>query len=97
MRRATKPDGTLIIMETMGTGSEQAAPPSQALADYYAWLEREQGFVRTVIATDYDFGSVERAAELCGFFFGAEMAEKVRARGWRRVPEWTGVFSRSSW
>jgi ubiquinone/menaquinone biosynthesis C-methylase UbiE len=93
MRRAAKPGGTLIIMETMGTGSEEAAPPSQPLADYYTWLENEQGFARSLIATDYDFGSAERAAELCGFFFGVEMAETVRARGWRRVPEWTGVWS----
>jgi ubiquinone/menaquinone biosynthesis C-methylase UbiE len=94
MQRAAKPGATLIILETLGTGTLQAAPPNAALAAYYAWLEGEHGFVRTTVATDYDFGSVERAAELCGFFFGAEMAERVRANGWRRVPEFTGVWSK---
>lgn len=94
MKRVAKPGGRVIIMETMGTGAEQAGPPNKALADYYAWLETEHGFARTVVATDYDFGSVERAAELCDFFFGAEMAKRVRARGWSRVPEWTGIWSK---
>lgn len=93
MRRAAKPGGTLIIMETMGTGIETAAPPNEALAAYYAWLENEHGFARQVIATDYDFGTVERAAELCGAFFGREMAERVRANGWSRVPEFTAIFA----
>lgn len=95
MRRAAKPHGMLILMETMGTGVEQAAPPNTALADYYAWLENEHGFRRQVIATDYDFGTVARAAELCGAFFGEEMAERVRANGWSQVPEWTGIWSKS--
>lgn len=93
MKRAAKPGGTLIIMETMGTGVQQPAPPNAALADYYAWLENEHGFTRQVIATDYDFGSVERAAYLCGFFFGAEMAARVRSNGWRRVPEFTAIIT----
>ncbi len=94
MQRAAKPSGSLIIMETMGTGVQQAAPPNAALADYYAWLENERGFTRQVIATDYDFGSVARAAELCGAFFGAELAARVRANRWSRVPEFTGVWNR---
>ncbi len=95
MGRAAKPGGTLIIMETMGTGVQQPAPPNPALADY-AWLENEHGFTRQVIATDYDFGSVDRAAELCGFFFGAELAARVRANGSSRVPEFTGIWRRSA-
>ncbi|MCL4258258.1 MAG: methyltransferase domain-containing protein [Anaerolineales bacterium] len=94
MQRTGKPGGTLIIMETLGTGVLQPAPPHAGLAAYYAWLETEHGFVRTTVATDYDFGSVERAVELCSFFFGEEMAERVRANGWSRVPEWTGVWGK---
>ncbi|UYN90035.1 MAG: class I SAM-dependent methyltransferase [Anaerolineales bacterium] len=94
MQRLAKPGGTLIIMETLGTGVLEPAPPHAGLAAYYAWLENEHGFVRTTVATDYDFGSVERAAELCSFFFGEELAERVRANDWRRVPEFTGVWSR---
>jgi SAM-dependent methyltransferase len=96
MQRAAKPSGSLIILETLGTGALQPAPPNDALASYYAWLEGEHGFVRTTVATDYDFGGVERAAKLCGFFFGAEMAERVRVNGWSRVPEWTGVWHRAT-
>jgi ubiquinone/menaquinone biosynthesis C-methylase UbiE len=95
MRRAAKPNGALIIMETMGTGVQHPGAPSPALADYYAWLETEHGFTRKVIATDYDFGTVARAAELCGAFFGEEMAARVRANGWSRVPEWTGIWFKS--
>lgn len=94
MERITRPGGTLVIFETLGTGVEQAAPPNPALASYYAWLEAEQGFQRQEIATDYDFGSVDRAAEICGFFFGDEMAARVHANRWSRVPEWTGMWSR---
>lgn len=94
MQRTAKPGGTLIIMETLGTGVQQPAPPHAGLAAYYAWLENEHGFVRSTVATDYDFGSVERAVELCSFFFGEEMAERVRANGWSRVPEWTGVWGK---
>lgn len=96
MQRLAKPGGTLIIMETLGTGVLEPAPPTPGLAAYYAWLEGEHGFVRTTVATDYDFGSVERAAELCSFFFGEEMAERVRANGWSRVPEFTGLWSKQT-
>lgn len=94
MQRTAKPGGMLIIMETLGTGVLEPTPPHAGLAAYYAWLENEHGFVRTTVATDYDFGSVERAAELCSFFFGEEMAARVRANHWSRVPEWTGIWGK---
>lgn len=94
MQRTAKRDGTLIIMETLGTGVLRPAPPTGALDAYYAWLENEHGFVRTTVATDYDFGSVDRAAELCSFFFGEELAARVRTNGWSRVPEFTGVWGK---
>lgn len=94
MQRIAKPGGTLIIMETLGTGVLEPGPPNDALASYYAWLENEHGFVGTTVATDYDFGSLDRAVELCSFFFGEEMAERVRANGWSRVPEFTGLWSK---
>lgn len=91
IKRAVKAEGTLMIFETMGTGTDAAGPPTPALTEYYAWLE-EQGFKGQVISTDYDFGSVARAADLCGFFFGEELEAKVRERAWSRVPEWTGIW-----
>jgi len=94
MARALRPGGALVVVETLGTGTEVAAPPSAALAEYYAWLERERGLRRVEIATDYEFRSAADAADVMGFFFGDQMADRVRDHGWRRVPEHTGVWSR---
>ena len=93
MRRAVKPGGTLIILETLGTGVLEPGPPNTALAAYYAWLENELGFRRQVIATDYNFGSVDLAVKLCGFFFGEELGERIQNNNWSRVPEFTGIWS----
>lgn len=93
MQRALAPSGTLAIIETLGTGVEVAGPPTPALAEYYAWMEGARGLERRVLRTDYAFDSVEAAAETCGAFFGPEMAARIRARGWRRVPEFTGLWS----
>lgn len=92
MRRACAPGGVLIIFETLTTGSLAPAPPSQRLADYYAWLEGAWGFARATLSTDYQFESVEQAVEWTEFFFGPELSEKIRANGWARLPEWTGMW-----
>jgi hypothetical protein len=60
---------------------------------YYAWLEEEHGFARQTISTDYAFSSVAEAVAYTEFFFGAELAGRIRAHGWARLPEWTGVWS----
>jgi hypothetical protein len=93
MRRVLRPGGTLIILETLTTGALEPAPPTQELADYYAWLEGEQGFSRRAIRTDYQFASVEEAVSAMEFFFGPALAAAIRQRLWSRVPEWTGVWS----
>ncbi len=95
MQRALRPAGTLVVIETLGTGSTEPAAPSQELAEYYAWLESELGFERAAIRTDYQFESVERAAEVTGFFFGDEFAKRVVAERWSRIPECTGIWWRS--
>ncbi len=46
MQRAVRKGGTLVILETLTTGSQTPAPPSPELAEYYAWLEGEWGFTR---------------------------------------------------
>lgn len=92
MHRAAKPSGTLIIFETLTTGALTPAPPTAGLAEYYAWLENVWGFTRQEIQTDYQFASVEEAVARTEFFFGIEMAEKIRANGWARLPEWTGLW-----
>ena len=92
MERALKPGGALILIETLGTGREDPAPPSAALAEYFAWLEAEHGLARVGIRTDYLFPDVETAAAITGFFFGHAFGERVRREGWRRVPECTGLW-----
>lgn len=92
MLRVAAPGGALLILETLTTGSLTPAPPTTGLAEYYAWLENEWGFARHTIHTDYQFSSVEEAVERMEFFFGAELAQAIRANRWARVPEWTGVW-----
>jgi len=96
MLRVTQPGGRLIIIETLGTGSLEPKPPVESLAEYYTWLEQDWGFWRRAIRTDYQFGSVEQAVAHTKFFFGSELADKIRANRWRRVPEWTGIWTRDN-
>ncbi len=94
MHRVVAANGALIIIETLTTGSLTPAPPTPGLAEYYAWLEGEWGFQRQTIRTDYQFASVEEAANQTEFFFGAELAASIRAHRWARLPEWTGVWGK---
>ncbi|MEM7271436.1 MAG: class I SAM-dependent methyltransferase [Actinomycetota bacterium] len=85
--------GTIIVIETLGTGHERPHP-SPELAEYYDWLETEMGFGRTWIRTDYVFPTVEAAAAITGDFFGPHFAALVRRRRWSRIPECTGIWVR---
>lgn len=93
MRRALKPGGALVIIETQGTGWEKPRPPSVELGQYFDWLEKEQGLQRKVFRTDYFFPDVETSAITTGAFFGDEFAARVRRESWARVPECTGMWS----
>jgi ubiquinone/menaquinone biosynthesis C-methylase UbiE len=92
--RALRPGGTLVVIETLGTGEERPRPPSPELAEYYAWLEGEQGMERLAIRTDYRFSDAEVAARATGFFFGGEFAARVLHERWSRIPECTGLWWR---
>ena len=92
MQRVLRPGGTAIILETLGTGFETPRPPSQALADYYAFLENDWGFSATWIRSDYQFETLVEAETLIRFFFGQEMAEKIVEHQWIIVPECTGIW-----
>jgi ubiquinone/menaquinone biosynthesis C-methylase UbiE len=94
MQRAVRPGGALIILETLTTGSLLPAPPTIELAEYYAWLEKQWGFTRDTIATDFQFESIDQAVEYTQFFFGPKLAAEIRSNGWSRLPEWTGVWSK---
>jgi len=92
MQRITRPDGICVIIETLGTSQESPRPPAPYLADYYHWLEQEQGFRSTWIRTDYRFPSVAEAIKSVRFFFGDTMAEAVRRQNSPIVPECTGIW-----
>jgi len=94
MHRVVKPGGTLLIIETLGTGSLIPAPPTSELSEYYEYLENEWGFKHQEIRTDYVFPSIEAAVEFTEFFFGAELAKKIRRNAWSQLPEWTGVWGK---
>jgi ubiquinone/menaquinone biosynthesis C-methylase UbiE len=94
MLQVVKPGGTLIIIETLTTGSNIPAPPTERLAEYYRHLENNWGFTRQEISTDYQFRDLEEAVELVRFFFGEALAQKVRENNWVRLPEWTGVWGK---
>jgi ubiquinone/menaquinone biosynthesis C-methylase UbiE len=94
MRRVLRPGGTAIILETLGTGRDTPQPPHDRLANYYAWLEGEQGFSATWIRTDLRFESQAEGKELIGFFFGDALAEQVPDGRPAIVPECTGIWWR---
>ena len=92
MQRVAQPGASLLILETLGTGTLSAAPPTSGLAAYYELLEQAWGFQKYEVATDYQFDSMSEAVACMEFFFGEQLAQEIRGRGWRRVPEWTGIW-----
>jgi ubiquinone/menaquinone biosynthesis C-methylase UbiE len=94
MQRVLRPGGTMMIIDTLGTGSTEPYPPHEALAAYYRLLEDNLGFQATWVRTDFQFDSLDRAAELTSFFFGNEWDEKIRRNNWIILPECTGIWWR---
>jgi ubiquinone/menaquinone biosynthesis C-methylase UbiE len=92
MHRLTQPGGLIVILETLSTGRLIPAPPTPGLAAYYAWLENHWGFTRATLQTDYVFANVDEAVARTEFFFGSDLAEKIRLNQWARLPEWTGLW-----
>jgi ubiquinone/menaquinone biosynthesis C-methylase UbiE len=90
MKRVLKPGGHIVLFESLGTGNE-APIQLEHLKNYYLWLD-EAGFQNKWIRTDYQFESVDEAADLAGFFFGTDMADRVRERDSAVLPECTGVW-----
>lgn len=92
LQRVVRPGGVMLLLETLGTGVTEPQV-SEELAEVYAHWERERGFRRQVLRTDYAFASLEEAVELCGFFFGEAMAQGGVASASPVVPECTGLWS----
>jgi ubiquinone/menaquinone biosynthesis C-methylase UbiE len=92
MSRVLRSGGTIILFESLGTGNETPMR-LEHVESTYQWLDAH-GFQNKWIRTDYQFETVDEAAELAGFFFGDEMAEQIRQRQSLLLPECTGVWWR---
>jgi ubiquinone/menaquinone biosynthesis C-methylase UbiE len=92
MKRVLRKDGTIILFESLGTGNETPIR-LEHVESTYQWLENN-GFENKWIRTDYQFESVDEAAELAGFFFGEDMTAQVLERQNSILPECTGVWWR---
>jgi ubiquinone/menaquinone biosynthesis C-methylase UbiE len=90
MRRVLRKDGAIILFESLGTGNEEPAR-LEHVESTYQWLD-DAGFQNKWIRTDYRFGSLDEAVDLAGFFFGGEMAARVREKRLVVLPECTGVW-----
>lgn len=91
-RRVLRPGGTIVILETMGTGTDGPQPPD-FLTGYYDQLENTYGFTFSLLPMDYTFHSVEEAVELTYFFFGEALSRQVRVKGVPVVREWAGMWT----
>lgn len=94
MARLLRPDGTMILLETLGTG--YASPHRFPwLDEMFQHLETAHHFQHMWIRTDYQFASLAEAEELTNFFFGEELAQQVHAQKWIILPECTGIWWKS--
>jgi len=92
MQRVLRKDGLVILFESLGTGNESPIR-LEHVESTYQWLD-ENGFQNKWIRTDYQFESLDEAVDLAGFFFGAEMADRVHESQLVILPECTGVWWR---
>ncbi len=90
MKRVLRPNGFIILYESLGTGNESPVK-LEHLGKFYPWLD-EAGFQNKWIRTDYEFKSLEEAEFLSRFFFGDELGDKVKKNKWQILPECTGVW-----
>ena len=90
MKRILRQGSFIVLFESLGTGNESPIELGH-LKEYYPWLE-EKGFQYKWIRTDYEFESIDEAEDLARFFFGDELAEKIRQNDWKVLPECTGVW-----
>lgn len=91
IKRILRPGGTIIILETMGTGTEKPDPPD-FLKGYYKLLEQKYGFNHYWFRLDYSFDNNKEAETLSRFFFGDELADRVMKQNLVQVPECAGIW-----
>lgn len=90
MKRILRPGGSIVILETLGTGYESPHPPEN-LAEYFSFLEH-QGFESSWIRTDYRFESLEEAEDIVSFFYGEAMLDEIVNDVAVTLPECTGIW-----
>jgi len=83
------PEGSIVVIETLGTLADMPAAPGPALGEFYELLEARFGYRRTVLDTGYRFEDGEEARRILGFFFGDGMAARIDGP---LVPEYTGLW-----
>lgn len=88
--RVLRPDGQVILIETLGTGKTSPEPPPH-MTGYLEFLE-ENGFSKQWIRTDYQFPNMSQARNLTEFFFGPEMINKIVDSTKPILPECTGIW-----
>jgi ubiquinone/menaquinone biosynthesis C-methylase UbiE len=91
MQRVLRPGGTIVILETLGTGHTSPYPP-HFLKAYYDSLKHVYGFSQQWIRLDYTFETAAQAEALIRFFFSDELAAEVAAGQWTIVPECAGIW-----
>ncbi len=89
--RVLRPEGLIILIETLGTGKTSPEPPLH-MVEYIKLLEKA-GFLRQWIRTDYHFPDMETARELTNFFFGRAMIESIENTLDPVLPECTGIWT----
>ncbi len=94
LARTVRPGGTVVLIETQGTGVETPFAGGHGLEPFHAFLVETLGFAHQCVRTDYRFESVEEAAGLLGGFFGERMAGRVRDQQATVWPECTGLYGR---
>lgn len=92
MVRMVRPGGTIILIETLGTGAMRPDPPKlhTTIHDYF---ERERNFSSTWIRTDFRFVSRAEAIEIMEPIFGKAIIDKlIETNQGVILPECTGIW-----
>jgi ubiquinone/menaquinone biosynthesis C-methylase UbiE len=91
-RRVVLDGCPVVLIETLGTGTTDAKPPTDEHAALYAHLEHEHGFRRAAVRTDYEFADAVEATRLVAGFFGEPMLERLTGPDRTSLPEVTGIW-----
>lgn len=90
IEKILRPGGTILLIESLGTGYEQPHPPED-VADYLAYLDRI-GFNSRWIRTDYCFRDMNEAKALTSFFWGDVAFPFWETEEGVILPECTGLW-----